>query len=196
MSIRKSVIYQPGFWFLTITCTDFLPLIETVNGYDIVYNWFNHLKRQGQGIAGYVIMPNHMHVLVTYRNNAQSLNTLVANGKRFMAYEIVRRLKDIGREDFLNILAKHRTDSEIKAGKQHRVFELSFDAKNCSSSRFLSQKLNYIHNNPCNKKWMLSKDIVSYPHSSAHFYFTGRQGLYDVEHVMAVQAEKWLVSEE
>lgn len=37
MSVRKSYIYHQGFWFLTITCTDFLPLIEAVNVYDFVY---------------------------------------------------------------------------------------------------------------------------------------------------------------
>lgn len=37
-----------------------LPLIAKVNGYGIIYNWIDHLKRQGHYINGYVIMPNQI----------------------------------------------------------------------------------------------------------------------------------------
>ena len=35
-------------------------------------------------------MPNHLHALIAFRNTGQSINTIVGNGKRFMAYEIIR----------------------------------------------------------------------------------------------------------
>ena len=38
-------------------------------------------------------MPNHLHALIAFRNTGQSINTIVGNGKRFMAYEIINRLE-------------------------------------------------------------------------------------------------------
>ena len=33
------------------------------------------------------IMPNHLHVLIGLKNSDQSINTIVSNAKRFIAYE-------------------------------------------------------------------------------------------------------------
>ena len=38
-------------------------------------------------------MPNHIHLLVSFINAKQSINTIIGNGKRFMAYEIIKRLE-------------------------------------------------------------------------------------------------------
>jgi len=38
-------------------------------------------------------MPNHVHFIFATPNKDADLNTLVSNGKRFIAYEIADRLK-------------------------------------------------------------------------------------------------------
>ena len=43
-------------------------------------------------IHEYVIMPNHMYVLLSFTKTRQRINTIIGNGKRFMAYEIIQRL--------------------------------------------------------------------------------------------------------
>ena len=69
-------------------------LFELTNSYDAVYKWCDHLKANGHYITGYVILPNHLHVLVGFKALTQSINTIVSNGKRFIAYEIVKRLEE------------------------------------------------------------------------------------------------------
>jgi hypothetical protein len=102
------------------------------------------------------------------------LNRLIATGKRFMAYDIVNRLKDLGKENLLRELADGvRTNEELK-GKKHQVFRLSFDARQCFDQKMVEQKLNYIHKNPVKGKWNLVDDFVLYPHSSAGFYLLGQ----------------------
>ena len=39
-------------------------------------------------------MPNHLHALIDFGNSRKNINTIVSNGKRFMAYEIVKRLQE------------------------------------------------------------------------------------------------------
>ena len=65
----------------------------------------------------------------------------------------------------------------------HEVYEDSFDIKECLTQKFIKQKLDYIHNNPCSGKWMLGNCPENYVHSSAKFYTTGEQGIYPVTHV-------------
>jgi hypothetical protein len=38
-------------------------------------------------------MPNHVHALINFVNSEKSINTIVSNGKRFMAYEIIKMLE-------------------------------------------------------------------------------------------------------
>jgi hypothetical protein len=74
---------------------------------------------------------------------------IVGNGKRFMAYDIVKRLKSNGKNDVLSILSKDVEAKRKANNKQHEVWELSFDWKYCNSYKFVKQKLDYMHNNPC-----------------------------------------------
>jgi len=73
-----------------------------------VYKWFDYLKAQGHCIAGYVIMSNHVHVMIGFRTSQTSINTIVANGKRFMAYELVKKLEAEGKKEMLELFLLRR----------------------------------------------------------------------------------------
>jgi hypothetical protein len=72
-------------------------------------------------------------------------------------------------------LSKTLTIAEIRKGQLHKVFKSSFDVKICEIHEFICQKLTYIHNNPCNKKWMLTDEPINYKHSSMSFYAGGNE---------------------
>ena len=181
MATKTTITEKDGIYFITFTCQQWLPLFQLTNSYDAVYKWFDYLKSKGHYITGYVIMPNHLHALIAFRALGDiTINTVVSNGKRFMAYEIVKRLKEQGKNDILNKLSFAVSVADSKRGKLHQVFEPSFDAKECRNDKFLEQKLSYIHNNPCTGKWNLEVSPIEYPHSSAQFYHTGSQGVYEV----------------
>jgi len=168
MPVRTNMPYNTGLYFITFTCYKWLPLIEQTRSFDLVYKWFDYLKTQGHSITGYVIMPNHIHALIDFAVSAKKLNTVIGDGKRFMAYDIVKRLK------------------ERANGHRHEVWKESFDWKYCETATFAYQKLLYIHNNPCNGKWNLASDITKYEHSSARYYISGRHAGYEVKDVEEV----------
>src|SRR5687768_16898041 len=95
-----------GIYFITFTCSNWLPLFNVSNSYDLVYNWFDVLSTNSHSITGYVIMPNHIHLLLYYSGEGKSLNTIVGNGKRFMAYGLVDRLKELKELELLQTLNK------------------------------------------------------------------------------------------
>ena len=84
-----------------------MPLIEKVNGYDIVYKWFDYLKAQGHFINAFVPiaigMPNHVHAVVSFIETEQNINSIIGNGKKFMAYDIIKRLKENNEIELLNL---------------------------------------------------------------------------------------------
>ena len=180
MSIHTPIVL-PGIYFITFTCHRWLNLIEKVNGYDLVYNWFDVLAKKQHTVTGYVIMPNHLHMLLYYGESKQSLNNVIGNGKRFMAYEIINRLGAQSEMALLNSLQRAVKSKDKQKGQKHEVWIDSFDVKHCRTENFVLQKLNYIHNNPCAGKWKLAEDPIHYPHSSASFYISGRHGAYAVK---------------
>jgi REP element-mobilizing transposase RayT len=77
-----------SIYFITFTCCKWLYLFEITHTYSATYKWFNSLFTKGILVTGYVIMPNHMHALVYFPQMPKSLNTMIGNAKRIMAYEI------------------------------------------------------------------------------------------------------------
>ncbi len=178
MAVRKTIPNKDGLYFITITCARWLSLFEISNGYDIVYSWFKNLIKQGHFVCGYVIMPNHLHALIGFRSCGKSINSVIGNGKRFMAYALARRLQSC--PDVVNQLKEWVNDTDRNRGKIHEVFEPSFDWKECTHRSFIEQKLNYIHDNPCRGNWNLVHSPQDYQHSSARFYQLSEPGEFEI----------------
>ena len=180
MSVRHKISEKDGLYFITFTCYYWIPLFDIINGYDLVYKQFDYLKNCGHYIVGYVIMPNHVHALIAFKNTGKTVNSMVGNIKRFMAYNIVERLKHQDKSEILKKLAEGVYAADKKKGQLHQVFEPSFDCKYCYNNKLINQKLYYMHDNPCRGKWQLCVLPQDYVHSSAKFYILGEQGLYPV----------------
>jgi len=158
-------------FFITFTCFKWLPLIDLSNSYAAFSKWFEYLKSREAIVLGYVIMPNHFHALLFLDEKCdKNLNQLVANGKRFLAYDIVKGLEVGEHQKILNFLSNSVADKESQKGKKHQVFVSSFDAKECFNRKMVETKLDYIHHNPVSGKWHLCEDWIEYPYSSAGFY--------------------------
>ncbi len=170
MSVKVNREDKNGLYFITFTCCNWLSLFQMTDSYDVVYKWFNVLRKNNHQIIAYVIMPNHVHVIINFRENKYDIKRWVSNGKRFMAYEIVERLKEKKLNTILKILEKEVTPSDKKRGKKHQVFKSSFDGKIILTLDFLLQKLNYVHSNPVSKKWQLVSCFTDYVDSSARYY--------------------------
>jgi len=191
MAVDKQHTFDSGLYFLTVTNYKWLPLFNITNSYDLIYNWFDILKVNGHQIIGYVIMPNHLHALIAFYPGKKSINTIIGNGKRFIAYDIVDRLEKANKITLLKSLSDGVSASDKRRGKLHEVYESSFDMKLCRTYKFVKQKLDYIHANPVSKKWSLVNHPTEYIHSSAGFYETGKQGVYEVTHANDWMYKNW-----
>jgi hypothetical protein len=143
MPVRKTIAEKDGIYFITITCARWLPLFKTINGYDIVYNWFDHLKQNLHYITGYVIMPGHVHAVIAFSNAGKSINLIVGNGKRFMAYAIVNRLAQQGETGLLEQMKAWVNNTDKQRNKHYEVFEPSFDWKPAWRQTGNAERINF-----------------------------------------------------
>jgi hypothetical protein len=81
-AVRTAIEQTEGLYFITFT-----------NCYNVVYKWFGYLDKNKHNIKGYVIMPNHLHVIIEFSKADKKINAIVSNGKRFMAYEMINKLQ-------------------------------------------------------------------------------------------------------
>ena len=83
---------------------------------------------------------NRVHCILFFLNDNYNLNKIVSNGKRFIAYEIMKRLEQQGLTKILLHLKECSTERDVAKGQKHKVFEESFDAKRIYHRKFLIQR--------------------------------------------------------
>jgi putative transposase len=93
----------------------------------------------------------------------------VGNGKRFMAYEIIKRLEERRLSKVILQLKEGLTERDVAKGQKHKVFEDSFDGKPIYHRNFLLQKINYIHLNCVRGKWKLAEHWENYAYTVRGF---------------------------
>jgi len=178
MSVRQKLnINNNNLYFITFTILNWQKIFTEKKYIDLVYKWFDYTKdKYGNKIYGYVVMPNHVHCIMFLSDTSPNLSVLIQNAKRFIAYGVVKFLTEDHRNDLLNIFSE-QADRKNKA--KHKIFKDRYDSQVIESRRYFLQKLNYIHNNPCQEKWQLAKNPEDYLYSSASNYFLG-SGIFEV----------------
>ena len=188
MSVRTKQRTDGAVFYCTFTCWQWLPLIERTSAHDHIYNWMHIAKSKGYRTFGFVIMPNHVR-LVLHAPEGLSVNKLLANAKRFLAYEIRARLLERDEFEILALLRAAVRPSDAERGQEYRVFIPSSDIRECYDKAMIQQKLDYIHANPVKGKWMLAESYLDYPHSSAGFYERGEASKAPVDNYQLALGE-------
>lgn len=116
----------------------------------------------------FVIMPNHFHCIAQFSVD-DPLADVLRDFKRQTADRLIRHLKAEGNQKALDELTAKVKRPEKQA---YKVWEDGYNAKDVFSQDFLLQKMEYIHNNPCQPHWELSATPEEYIWSSARFYLT------------------------
>ena len=178
MATRKKTFSPENIYFITYTILNWKHVFTSEKYFDLVYKWFDYMKKEYDNkIHGYVIMPNHLHLLLYISEFSPVLSKLVQNRKRFQAYDIIDYLTEDWNEELISVFSNAADKSKDAL---HKVFEDRYDSKQMMNTDLFKEKLNYIHNNPCTNKWKLAERPEDYRHSSASNYING-SGVYDVE---------------
>ncbi|MBI4829838.1 MAG: transposase, partial [Nitrospinae bacterium] len=156
-------------YFITSTVNKWIYLFHRPPLAEIILEALAHRISEGDiNLRAYVIMPNHLHMILTLRDGL-ALSDLLRDFHKFTAKQVIETLGNWNAP----LLEKFATNSR---DRKRLIWRKTHSPKLVVSWDFFSQKLEYIHNNPVVKKWRLCERPELYPFSSAGDYLTGRSG--------------------
>ena len=133
-------------------------------------------------LACFVIMPNHFHCIARF-SATDPLASVLRDFKRQTADRLIRHLKAEKKQTVLDEL---QAKVKRRDKQTYKAWEDGYNAKDVVSGAFLLQKMEYIHNNPCQPHWRLSTKSESYIWSSAGFYLTNAVCIIPLDDVRKV----------
>jgi len=105
------------------------------------------------GLYDSVIMPNHVHFIVRFLEG-YTLSKVMRDFKKHTAKQIIRQYQV---ENSQQVLAFLKQAARQVPDQGYKVWEEGYDARDVFSPDFLRQKVEYIHNNPCQSRWQLAE---------------------------------------
>lgn len=135
-------------YFVTLTIVDWVDIFTRKAYRDIVMTSLDYcIKNKDLVVFGYVIMSNHVHLILWSKNG--KLSDTIRDLKKYTAHQILSTIEndvESRREWILHRFrwnaARHQRNSE------HQVWTHENHAVEIRTKRFFDQKLNYIHQNP------------------------------------------------
>jgi REP element-mobilizing transposase RayT len=172
-SIRHHNIYIDGaacFW--TSTVVEFVPILRSrIVAQMLLDIWDENRKRYRVKIIGYVIMPNHLHIIV-WAEESQRVRRFLEQSLRRSSRQIGKLVEqaaergDARATGWLRVFRSHAgSGAKLAVWKERgRAFPVTLDDG-------LVQKLKYIHENPVRKG--LVEKAEDWEFSSASWYADG-----------------------
>ncbi len=175
MSTGYQIYDQYKMHYLTPTIVDWVDVFSRKSYRDIVIESLNHcITEKSLKVYGYVIMTNHIHLIVASSNG--TLSNTIRDFKKFTAHAIIEAIKhepESRREWILHRFEwnagqhKRNSDNQVWTHENHPI--------EITSREFFTQKLNYIHQNPVRAGWVEREE--DYIYSSAKALYENIPGL-------------------
>jgi putative transposase len=160
--------------FVTFSCYRRRPLLGTRRARDAFVKILDQVRsRYGFQLVGYVVMPDHVHLLISEPRKANPSKVLQVLKQKLSRCLHRGRRKPLPGQLSLPF-ARSRTDGQ--AFWQRRFYDF-----NVWSSKKLREKLEYMHANPVQRK--LVRHPKDWPWSSWSYYEKGADGLIRIDPV-------------
>jgi REP element-mobilizing transposase RayT len=172
---RQGQMLTHQAYFYTDTIFQFKHLLADDNLKLIIINSLKYLVDQKLAeIFGYVIMPNHIHLIWNLLNHSRK-ESVAGSFSKFTAHEFKKYLQIHNP----NLLMEYRSD---KTDRKFQFWKRDPLAIPLSNENILIDKLDYTHNNPVKEKWKLAINPEDYRFSSASFYTSGNDEFNFLSH--------------
>ncbi len=178
MSTGYQIDDQYATYYLTPTIVDWVDVFSKKIYRDIVVDTLNFYIRERELVVyGYVIMTNHMHLIVRSRNG--TLSDTLRDFKKYTSRKISdtvvssaesRREWMLHRFEWNAATNMRSTNRQVWTHENHAIY--------IETKSFFDEKLNYIHQNPVRAGWVELAE--HYLYSSARSLYYDLPGLVDV----------------
>ena len=163
-----------GLLFITKTVLNWTSIFHLPRYAGIVMGSLRHcIQHQWFELYAYVLMPNHIHLILEVNEN-HSIEQILRDFNKYTAQQILLTMRQADRQ----ILSKFWVGTKKQ---KYRIWSRDVDIKNVVTPEFLIQKAEYIHQNPLKGKWADFLKIErpeDYEYSSARFYLKDAEDKY------------------
>ena len=175
--VRKSRMLLNEVYFWTSSVKDWKHLLKPEKYKELIIDtWRDQVIKKQIIVYGFVIMPNHLHVL-WQQTNMNGMEKPHASFNKATAHEIVKDLKS----NHPKVLPFFKVDDKERS---YRIWQRDPLAVLMDSKEKFEQKLDYIHENPLQERWNLVERPEEYKWSSASYYETGEDPFGFLTHYM------------
>jgi putative transposase len=172
MSLRRSIRHEDEIYFLTLTVVQWIDLFSRKRNQDIIIESLAYcIETKGLCIYSWVIMSNHIHLIV--RSENKNLSGTIRDMKKHTSkklYESIQQFTE-SRQGWMLWLFKNSA-RQSNEHKNFQIWQSGNHAELLESKNFYEQKLNYIHQNPVRAG--IVNESQEYRLSSAIDYCGGR----------------------
>jgi len=131
--------YHPEF--ITVTCLNWIPVLETKEHKNIILESLDFLVKNGRvKVSGFVLMDTHFHLIWQVMGDHKR-EDVQRDFLRFTAQQILKNLRN-SNSQLLNKLYVESKD------RKYQVWERNSLSVELYNSKAMIQKLEYIHSNP------------------------------------------------
>jgi putative transposase len=174
---------QGAIHFVTFAVVEWVDVFTRKLYKDIVLDSLRHCQsNRGLLLHAWCLMTNHMHMLLSARNNDAS--DILRDFKKFTSSQIIKAIENNpseSRKDWMLPIFR-RQGAKNARNEGNQFWRQDNHPMECFSASFTAQKIEYIHRNP------VDAGIVDKPqdylYSSARDYFFQKKcGLIDVDFI-------------
>jgi len=160
--------------FVTFSCYRRLPLLRTIRARNLFVRALGAVRERYEFLlVGYVVMPNHVHLLISESSKRTPSMVLKVLKQRVARDLRKKRRGDVSAQSRLPFL---NGDEGLPSFWQARFYDF-----NVYSRHKLKEKLEYLHANPVKRG--LVKNPAQWIWSSFLFYEKGEAGLVKIDPV-------------
>ncbi len=149
--------------FFTCTIVQWIPLFADSQLLQIIVDSFSFLQKENRlQLYAYVIMKDHIHFIASSHN----LSKEVGDFKSFTARRIIDLLKSKKSFPLLRVLEASKL--RYKKDRLYQVWQEGSHPQEIINERMMTQKIDYIHNNPVRRGYV--RRSTDWIYSSARSY--------------------------
>ena len=164
--------------YITATVIDWIDIFTRQTYRDSVIESLDYcIKNKGMILYGYVIMSNHIHLIIQSEDG--KLSDLIRDFKKFTAKNILDKIQSVpeSRKEWMLERFKLATEKHTR-NQKYQFWQYGNHAEEIYTNKFMWSKLDYIHLNPVRAG--LVEKASQYIYSSASNYIND-SGLLKIE---------------
>ena len=157
---------QDHLHYLTCTCYHRQPWLASAGHRDLFVKILEETRQRYRFVvAGYVVMPEHIHLLLSEPEQGTPSTVMQVLKQRFACNVLGKR-------------TSNRAPDELCPEAERHVWQRRFYDFNVWSARKRIEKLVYMHRNPVRRK--LVEEPEQWPWSSYRYYAYGEEGVVKI----------------